>query len=141
MDALMVVPISDSLRIAPQQSPGLHASVVEDAPQFGSMPVNPGESQRIRNSDRSVGAHLSGEVVRRRALLDSMTPEITQEYHGSACQRFRAFLAHGITLKLPGETKHYFRKGLSCRTIAITAGSLFSRLARLCSEDTDHRVH
>src|SRR5258708_30744752 len=111
MDALMVVPISDSLRIAPQQSPGLHASVVEDAPQFGSMPVNPGESQRIRNSDRSVGAHLSGEVVRRRALLDSMTPEITQEYHGSAGPRFGALLARRLPPKLPGRAHHYVRRG------------------------------
>jgi len=136
MDALMVVPISDSLRIAPQQSPGLHASVVEDAPQFGSMPVNPGESQRIRNSDRSVGAHLSGEVMRRRALLDSMTPEITQEYHGSAGQSFGAFLADGITLKLYGEANDYVGKGLSGGTIAITAGPGSSRRGDVLAGNT-----
>src|SRR5258708_38564800 len=77
----------------------------------------------MRNCERSVGAHLSGEVVRRRALLDSMTPEITQEYHGSAGQSFGAFLADGITLKLRGEANDYVGKGLSGGTIAITAGA------------------
>jgi len=135
MDALMVVPISESLRIAPQQSPGLHASV-EDAPQFASTPTNPRESQRIRNSDRSVGAHLSGELMRRKAALDSMAPEITQEYHGSAGQSFGAFLADGITLKLYGEANDYVGKGLSGGTIAIAAGPGSSRRGDVLAGNT-----
>src|SRR5258708_32210096 len=90
----------------------------------------------MRNCERSVGAHLSGEVVRRRALLDSMTPEITQEYHGSAGQSFGAFLADGITLKLRGEANDYVGKGLSGGTIAITAGPGSSPPRGVFSGDT-----
>jgi glutamate synthase (ferredoxin) len=136
MDALLVVPISDSLRIAPQQSPGLHVAVVEDAKQFSGVLGSPGESQLIRNSDRSIGARLSGEVMRRRALHATLTPEITQEYHGSAGQSFGAFLTDGITLKLHGEANDYVGKGLSGGTIAITAGPAGSRRGDVLAGNT-----
>ncbi|HVS86781.1 MAG TPA: glutamate synthase large subunit [Candidatus Acidoferrum sp.] len=136
MDALLVVPISDSLRIAPQQSRGLHAAMVEDAKQFSGVLGNPGESQLIRNSDRSIGARLSGEVMRRRALHATLTPEITQEYHGSAGQSFGAFLTDGITLKLHGEANDYVGKGLSGGTIAITAGPAGSRRGDVLAGNT-----
>src|SRR5215471_17983708 len=50
-----------SFRVAPQQTPGLHASLSE-APVEQQAPPDP-ESHiaLIRNSDRSVGANLSGE--------------------------------------------------------------------------------
>jgi glutamate synthase (ferredoxin) len=136
MDALLVVPMSDSLRIAPQQAPGLHAALVEDAAQFSGVLHNPGEAQLIRNSDRSIGARLSGEVMRRRALHASATPEITQEYYGSAGQSFGAFLAEGITLRLRGEANDYVGKGLSGGTIAITAGPTGSRRGDVLAGNT-----
>src|SRR5215468_10155683 len=51
-------------RVAPQQTPGLHASL-SDAPVEQQAPADP-ESHiaPIRNSDRSVGANLSGELAR-----------------------------------------------------------------------------
>jgi glutamate synthase domain-containing protein 3 len=131
-----VVPMSDSLRIAPQQAPGLHAALVEDAAQFSGVLHNPGEAQLIRNSDRSIGARLSGEVMRRRALHASATPEITQEYYGSAGQSFGAFLAEGITLRLRGEANDYVGKGLSGGTIAITAGPTGSRRGDVLAGNT-----
>jgi glutamate synthase (ferredoxin) len=136
MDALMVVPISDSLRIAPHQSPSLHAAAVGDLSRFDLASENAGEARRIQNSDRSVGAHLSGELMRRRALNDSTTPEITQEYHGSAGQSFGAFLVDGITLILHGEANDYVGKGLSGGTIAIASGSAASRRGDVLAGNT-----
>jgi glutamate synthase (NADPH/NADH) large chain/glutamate synthase (ferredoxin) len=136
MDALMVVPISDSLRIAPRQSPSLHAAVVGDVSRFDLASGNTGEALRIQNSDRSVGANLSGELMRRRALDDLTTPEITQEYHGSAGQSFGAFLADGITLRLHGEANDYVGKGLSGGTIAIDSGSAASRRGDVLAGNT-----
>ncbi|MFI5057594.1 MAG: glutamate synthase large subunit [Candidatus Acidiferrales bacterium] len=136
MDALMVVPISDSLRIAPHQSPSLHAAVVGDVSRFDLASENTGESRRIQNSDRSVGANWSGELMRRRALDDLTTPEITQEYHGFAGQSFGAFLADGITLILHGEANDYVGKGLSGGTIAIASGSAASRRGDVLAGNT-----
>jgi glutamate synthase domain-containing protein 3 len=136
MDALMVVPISDSPRIAPRQSSSFHAAVVGDVSRFNLASGNAGDSRHIQNSDRSVGANLSGEVMRRRALDDSTTPEITREYHGSAGQSFGAFLADGITLRLHGEANDYVGKGLSGGTIAIAAGSAASRRGDILAGNT-----
>jgi glutamate synthase (ferredoxin) len=136
MDALMVVPISQPLRIAPRQSPSLHSAVVGDGSRFDVVSGGAGETQRIQNSDRSVGARLSGEVMRRRALNDLATPEIRQEYHGSAGQSFGAFLADGITLILHGEANDYVGKGLSGGTIAIASGSAASRRGDILAGNT-----
>jgi glutamate synthase domain-containing protein 2/glutamate synthase domain-containing protein 1/glutamate synthase domain-containing protein 3 len=136
IDALMVVPISDSLRVAPRQSLSLHGAVVEDVSPFALASGNASGSRRIQNSDRSVGANLSGEVMRRRTLNDLTTPEITQEYHGSAGQSFGAFLADGITLRLHGEANDYVGKGLSGGTIAIASGAAASRRGDILAGNT-----
>jgi glutamate synthase domain-containing protein 3 len=130
MDPLLLVPISESTRVAPQQSPALHAAAREDALRFSAaFEPHPGP-QRIQNSDRSVGSGLSGEWMRRcrrenhpGAKLD----QVTKEFHGSAGQSFGAFLAEGITLQLKGEANDYVGKGLSGGTITISASAAASR--------------
>jgi glutamate synthase domain-containing protein 2 len=66
MDPLLVIPISHSNRVAPQQEPGLHVPVLEDSIHFNASLALQNESQPIQNSDRSVGTGLSGELMRRR---------------------------------------------------------------------------
>jgi glutamate synthase (ferredoxin) len=130
VDPLLIVPISESLRVAPQQSPALYAAAREDALRFtASYDALPGP-QPIQNSDRSVGAGMSGEWMRRRSAgnpPDTKTEEVAKEFHGSAGQSFGAFLAEGITLRLNGEANDYVGKGLSGGTIAIAAGAAASR--------------
>lgn len=67
---------------------------------------------KIRNTNRSVGTKLSGEI----AYLygDRGLPENTIElrFHGSAGQSFGAFLVHGIRLVLIGEANDYVGKGM-----------------------------
>ena len=77
----------------------------------------------IENSDRSVGAYLSGHVLRRTSFagLDGQQHEI--EFSGTAGQSFGAFLIPGLSFRLHGEANDYVGKGLSGGTIAISAGA------------------
>jgi glutamate synthase domain-containing protein 2/glutamate synthase domain-containing protein 1/glutamate synthase domain-containing protein 3 len=136
MDPFLVVPISPSNRIAPLQEPGLHVTALEDSVHFNASLAMQNESQPIQNSDRSVGAGLSGELMRRRNLGRTGNDEISQEFHGSAGQSFGAFLAPGVTLKLAGEANDYVGKGLSGGTIAISAGLAASRRGDVLAGNT-----
>jgi len=136
MDPLLIVPISQSNRVAPQQAPGLHTVALEDSIHFNASLAMQNESQPIQNSDRSVGTGLSGELMRRRSRGHVLEREIKQEFHGSAGQSFGAFLASGVTLKLKGEANDYVGKGLSGGTIAITAGLAASRRGDVLAGNT-----
>src|SRR4029077_55021 len=75
---------------------------------------------RITNSDRSIGAHLSGEMLRH-AGPPADAP-VKYEFVGSAGQTFGGFLVKGLNFRLVGEANDYVGKSLSGGTIAITAG-------------------
>jgi glutamate synthase (ferredoxin) len=78
---------------------------------------------RITNADRSLGARLSGDRVRRRENSSSEDPVQEFEFQGIAGQSFGAFLVEGIHFQLLGEANDYVGKGLSGGTIAISAGT------------------
>jgi glutamate synthase (ferredoxin) len=124
-----------SFRVWPQQELGLHAARSDAPAGAGTLAVQDG-SQPIRSSDRSVGAGLSGELMRRRMHQRPLVQEICQEYHGCAGQSFGAFLAEGMTLKLSGEANDYVGKGLSGGTIIISAGSNASRRGDVLAGNT-----
>src|SRR5712692_1185776 len=124
-----------SFRVAPQQVPGLHASLGDlHAPEVDLESES--QSSTIRNSDRSVGAGLSGEMARDRAAGRASRSAINKEFHGSAGQSFGAFLGVGIDFKLAGEANDYVGKGLSGGTIAITAGTGASRRGDVLAGNT-----
>jgi glutamate synthase domain-containing protein 2/glutamate synthase domain-containing protein 1/glutamate synthase domain-containing protein 3 len=136
MDAFLVVPISQTRRVAPQQVPTDHSAALEDSLHFNNAIAPQTEAQPIHNSDRSVGTGLSGELMRRRAQDCYLDQEFTQTFTGSAGQSFGAFLADGVTLKLSGEANDYVGKGLSGGTIAISAGSAASRRGDVLAGNT-----
>jgi glutamate synthase domain-containing protein 3 len=137
MDAFLVVPISETRRVAPQQVPTDHSAALEDSLHFSNALAPQSEPQPIHNSDRSVGTGLSGELMRRRAQdRRGEDQEFAQTFVGSAGQSFGAFLADGITLKLSGEANDYVGKGLSGGTIAIAAGSAASRRGDVLAGNT-----
>jgi glutamate synthase domain-containing protein 2/glutamate synthase domain-containing protein 1/glutamate synthase domain-containing protein 3 len=137
MDAFLVVPVSESRRIATQQVPVDHTIEPEDSLHFGHAPGELEEARPIHNSDRSVGTNLSGELMRRRSRNQSAgNEEITQAFQGSAGQSFGAFLAEGVTLKLSGEANDYVGKGQSGGTIAISVGSAASRRGDVLAGNT-----
>jgi glutamate synthase domain-containing protein 3 len=136
MDPLLIVPISSSNRVAPQQEPALHIGALEESLHFHTALSLQDESQPIQSSDRSVGTGLSGELMRRRKNCLPSDEEIRQNFHGSAGQSFGAFLAEGVTLRLKGEANDYVGKGLSGGTIAIEAGLAASRRGDVLAGNT-----
>ncbi len=71
-----------------------------------------------RNVNRTVGAMLSGELIRRHPEgLPDQTVFIQME--GTGGQSFGAFLAKGITIYLIGDANDYTGKGMSGGRIAI----------------------
>ena len=73
----------------------------------------------IANTDRSVGAMLSGVVASRYGQDGLPDQTIQVKFKGSAGQSFGAFLAHGISFKLEGEANDYLGKGLSGGHISV----------------------
>src|SRR5580692_2565238 len=139
MDALLVIPVSKPARVVPQQTPVPESSGVEVEEllqQAHSQAANP---TVINNFHRSIGSHLSGELMRRRrpgSQGHAAPQEISKEFHGCAGQSFGAFLAEGITLALSGEANDYVGKGLSGGTISIAASSAASRRGDVLAGNT-----
>src|SRR6185503_20116374 len=74
--------------------------------------------EEARNVNRTVGAMLSGELVRHRPEgLPDHTIFIQME--GTGGQSFGAFLAQGITLYLIGDANDYTGKGLSGGRVVV----------------------
>ena len=73
----------------------------------------------IGNTDRAVGAMLSGVVAKTYGHAGLPADTISVKFKGSAGQSFGAFLAHGISFKLEGEANDYLGKGLSGGRIAV----------------------
>jgi len=73
----------------------------------------------VRNTHRSVGAMLSGEISRRHGSRGLPDDTIQIHLHGSAGQSFGAFLAPGVTLTLEGDANDYVGKGLSGGKLVI----------------------
>jgi len=73
----------------------------------------------VANTNRTVGAMLSGAVARRYGAAGLPDDTIHLTLTGTAGQSFGAFLAKGVTLELVGEGNDYVGKGLSGGRVAI----------------------
>jgi glutamate synthase domain-containing protein 2/glutamate synthase domain-containing protein 3 len=73
----------------------------------------------IRNVNRTTGAMLSGEIVKKHGGDGLPDDSITCHLTGAAGQSFGAFAARGLTLKLYGEANDYLGKGLSGGKIIV----------------------
>jgi glutamate synthase (NADPH/NADH) large chain len=69
--------------------------------------------RKVINVNRTVGAMLSGEVARRFGHSGLPDNTIKIKLTGVAGQSFGAWLAHGVTLDLTGDSNDYVGKGLS----------------------------
>jgi len=67
----------------------------------------------VQNTNRTVGAMLSGQVAKRYGHKGLPDDTIYIKLNGTAGQSFGAFLAHGVTLELAGEANDYTGKGLA----------------------------
>jgi glutamate synthase domain-containing protein 2/glutamate synthase domain-containing protein 1/glutamate synthase domain-containing protein 3 len=73
----------------------------------------------IKNTSRTVGTTLSGEIAKKYGQTGLPDDTITFKFTGSAGQSFGAFLAKGVTLMLEGDANDYVGKGLSGGRIAV----------------------
>jgi len=86
-------------------------AIERGAPMRISMP--------IKNTDRTTGAMLSGEIAKRYGH-DGLPPDtIVARFTGTAGQSFGAFLARGVTFELEGDANDYLGKGLSGGRIVV----------------------
>jgi glutamate synthase (ferredoxin) len=100
---------------------GVHQELAGALGQGNVRPIKPLELT-ITNSDRSIGAHLSGQILRRTEYSGLGRERMHCEFRGTAGQSFGAFLISGLSFRLTGEANDYVGKSLSGGTIAITAG-------------------
>jgi len=92
----------------------LDASVLLDACRPALESAQPVRAEfSIRNTHRSVGARLGGEVTRKYGAAGLPEDTIHLTFHGSAGQSFGAFLPKGLTFVLQGDANDYVGKGLS----------------------------
>lgn len=99
------------------QDHGLGATLDNQLIEYAQPAIERGEhvdfKLPIRNVDRTVGAMLSGEIVRKYGPKGLPSDTIHFSFTGSAGQSFGAFLASGVTLELEGDSNDYAGKGLS----------------------------
>jgi glutamate synthase (NADPH/NADH) large chain len=76
-------------------------------------------SSDIMNTDRTVGAMLSGEITRAYGEAGLPDGTIICKFKGSAGQSFGAFLTKGIHFELEGDSNDYLGKGLSGGRIVV----------------------
>jgi glutamate synthase (NADPH/NADH) large chain len=76
---------------------------------------------KIKNTDRTVGAMLSGEIAKRYGNNGLPNDTIKVYFNGSAGQSFGAFLSRGVFFQLEGEANDYLGKGLSGGKIVVIA--------------------
>ncbi|MEC5319946.1 glutamate synthase large subunit [Brenneria populi subsp. brevivirga] len=81
----------------------------------------------IRNTDRSVGATLSGEIAARHGDQGLASDPIKVYFSGTAGQSFGVWNAGGVELTLTGDANDYVGKGMAGGCIAVRppVGSAF----------------
>ena len=92
----------------------------------------------ICNTDRSVGAMLSGVIAKKFSNNGLPDNTINCTFKGAAGQSFGAFLAHGISFRLEGDANDYVGKGLSGGKILIVPpqGSSFKPQENIIAGNT-----
>ena len=73
----------------------------------------------VHNTNRSIGARLSGEIARVHGAKGLPAGCLTLQLHGSVGQSFGVWNHNGLDLLLEGDANDYVGKGMSGGTIAI----------------------
>jgi glutamate synthase (NADPH/NADH) large chain len=81
----------------------------------------------IRNTDRSVGASLSGYIAQTHGDQGLAADPITAHFSGTAGQSFGVWNAGGVELYLTGDANDYVGKGMAGGLVAVRppVGSAF----------------
>src|SRR5580698_4638945 len=111
----------------PETGVDLHYKLEKATDRLAKPKALSQHSFTICNSDRSIGAHLSGHILRASDFEGLGAKTARFDFRGSAGQSFGAFLVKGVHFRLSGEANDYVGKGLSGGTIAIAAGAAASQ--------------
>ncbi|NQT61140.1 MAG: glutamate synthase large subunit, partial [Bacteroidetes bacterium] len=87
--------------------------------KFWTDPVPIKINLPIRNINRTIGAALSGEIIKRFGPDGLPGDTIQLNLKGTAGQSFGAFLVPGVTIHLEGDSNDYVAKGMSGGRITI----------------------
>ena len=98
---------------AEPHQPSLNDRIVADCARSLEHRIPVALSYHVRNTDRTVGARLSGKIVTRYGLGGLPRATIRLDLDGSAGQSFGAFLVDGVRMRLKGEANDYVGKGMS----------------------------
>src|SRR4051812_31353156 len=111
------VPATVAIHNVQKQDHGLAMSLDNDLIQLARPALDSQQKVRhelpIQNTNRTVGATLSGELAKKYGYAGLPDDTISFKFIGSAGQSFGAFLAKGITLVLEGDFNDYLGKGPS----------------------------
>ena len=123
------MPANEPRRQTEEQNHGLDKALDNKLIEMSKAALEKGEKvsfiQPVRNRNRTIGAMLSGEVARRYSHAGLPDDTIHIQLQGTAGQSVGAFLAHGITLDLVGESNDYVGKGLSGGRIIVRPNTEF----------------
>ena len=126
---------AQSSAVVERPSPGIQDKLAKVAARLPQLPFRPLRFT-IANSDRAVGARMSGEILRRTNFSGLAGESIECEFRGTAGQSFGAFLIPGLRFRLQGEANDYVGKGLCGGSIAISAGPEASRRGDVLAGNT-----
>ncbi len=105
------------------QDHGLERALDNQLIEAARPALDSGEKVRIElpinNTNRTVGAMLSGRIARAHGNAGLPDDTIHVKLRGSAGQSFGAFLSRGVTLELEGGANDYVAKGLSGGRVVI----------------------
>ncbi|OIQ25208.1 glutamate synthase large subunit [uncultured Vibrio sp.] len=118
---------------APFDKAQLNQKIVEDAKAAVESKQSINLYYDVINTDRSIGASLSGEVAKKYGNQGVSTTPIKLHLKGTAGQSFGVWNAGGIELNLTGDANDYVGKGMAGGKISIKphTGTTF-----LCNEAT-----
>lgn len=103
----------------PDDKGTLNLKVAEQFRETVAAKSGGGGSFAIRNTDRSVGALLSGEIAQLHGNKDMSSDPINILFNGTAGQSFGAWNAGGLNMILTGDANDYVGKGMAGGKLVI----------------------
>ena len=97
----------------------LDDQIIEDVREAIEQKTQVRRQYKIKNTNRTVGARVSGRIARRYGDEGLPYGTIDLHFNGSAGQSFGAFLSRGMRLHLVGEANDYVAKGMAGGDITI----------------------
>ena len=97
----------------------LDDQIIEDVREAIEHKTPVRQQYTIKNTNRTVGARLSGRIARRYGDEGLPFGTINLHFTGTAGQSFGAFLTRGVRLHLTGEANDYVAKGMNGGAIMI----------------------